>query len=70
MATLKTAKAATARGGSDLQTERLGSKLNSQSIPSKPDLQEHRTIWIARRFRLAPTMAATVADLYFLEGAR
>jgi hypothetical protein len=35
-----------------------------------PNLQDHRAQWLARRFRLAPTMASALAGIYFPEAAR
>jgi hypothetical protein len=41
-------------------------------IPHNADsLQDRRAVWLARPFRLAPTMAATVAEIAFsIGGAR
>jgi hypothetical protein len=41
-----------------------------ESNPPLAQNQGRRALWLSRRYRLAPTMAAVVADLYFLEVAR
>ncbi len=49
------------------KVEQLPGRLDSKSTPSKTDLQGRRAAWLARRYRLAPTMAAAVAALHFGE---
>jgi hypothetical protein len=52
-------------------------KLDCWAAPSVPenkaatvDIQAPRARWLAQRYRLAPTMAATIAELAFVEAAR
>jgi hypothetical protein len=41
----------------------IGSENNAPNL----EIQDHRAVWLARRYRLSDTMAAAVAALHFGE---
>jgi hypothetical protein len=52
-------------------------KLDCWAAPSVPenkapaiDIQDRRALWLERRYRLAPALAATIAELVFAEARR
>jgi hypothetical protein len=57
-----------ATGGLWSTCERLAAKNHRPEIAQAPtEIQNRRVIWIARRFRLPPTMAVVIADIAFGE---
>jgi hypothetical protein len=64
-----TKKPAVWGGGPRVEIECVAASNCPENKAPAIDIQDRRTLWLERRYRLAPAMAATVAALCFV-GAR